>query len=295
MQRVISAIIIGALLLFVVSISLFTVKQTQFAIVFQFGEIVRVIKEPGIQFKIPFTQSVRFFERRVQTIDAEAPDPFNTREKKNVLVDSFVKWRVSDVVQFYKSTSGELRTAEMRIRQIVNSGLRDEIGNVTVYEVITGKRDRIMAEVRRKVNREAVKLGVEVLDVRLKRVDFPQNISGAVYERMNAERKRVANELRSEGAAEAERIKADADRQREVIIAEAYKQAQEIKGAGDAQAAKVYADAFSQNPEFYSFYKSMESYQRTFKNKSDVMVLDPSSDFFKYLKNPNGTAGKATK
>ncbi|MCB6185281.1 protease modulator HflC [Leeia sp. TBRC 13508] len=288
MQKLISTAVVLLLALFLVNVSLFTVNQAQYAMVFQFGEIVRVVKEPGIQFKVPLTQSVKLFEKRVQTIDAEAPDPFNTKEKKNVLVDSFIKWRVSDVVQFYKSTGGDNQVAEMRIRQIVNSGLRDEIGNVTVYEVITGKRDSIMSEVRKKVNMESPKLGVEVLDVRLKRVDFPQNISTAVYERMNAERKRVANELRSEGAAEAERIKADADRQREVIIAEAYKKAQEVKGEGDAKAAKIYASAFSKNPEFYSFYKSMEAYQNSFKNKSDVIVLDPSSDFFKYLKNPSG-------
>jgi membrane protease subunit HflC len=275
--------IAGALLL--ASGSLYTVDQRQFAMVFQFGEVVRVVKEPGIQFKVPMLQNVRYFDRRIQTIDPEAPELFNTREKKNVLVDSFVKWRVRDVEQFYKSVGGNETVAVQRLRQTINDGLRAEFGQKTVADVISGKRDEVMELVRKRANIDAQKIGMEILDVRLKRVDFPDKISTSVYERMNSERRTVANQLRSEGAAEAERIRADADRQREVVLAEAYSKAQAIKGEGDAKAAAIYAQAYGKNPEFYAFWRSMDAYKQTFRNKSDVMVLDPSSEFFKYFKN----------
>lgn len=250
----------GALL--VASGSLYTVDQRQFAMVFQFGEVVRVVKEPGIQFKVPFLQNVRYFDRRIQTIDPEAPELFNTREKKNVLVDSFVKWRVRDVEQFYKSVGGNETVAVQRLRQTINDGLRAQFGQQTVADVISGKRDQVMEVVRQRANSEAQKIGMEVLDVRLKRVDFPDKISTSVYERMNSERRTVANQLRSEGSAEAERIRADADRQREVIVAQAYSKAQAIKGEGDAKAAAIYAQAYGKNPEFYAFWRSMEAYNK---------------------------------
>ncbi|AVG18352.1 MULTISPECIES: protease modulator HflC [Chromobacteriaceae] len=284
------AAVVGVL--FVASLSLFTVDQRQYALVFQFGEVVKVISEPGIQFKIPLLQNVRYFDRRVQTIDAEAPELFNTREKKNVLVDSFVKWRVVDVSQFYKSVGSEA-AAVARLKQTINDGLRAEFGQKTVADVISGQRDQVMETVRKRADADARKIGVEILDVRLKRVDFPDKISSSVYDRMQSERRTVASQLRSEGAADAERVRAEADKQRDVILAEAYRKAQELKGAGDAKAAAIYAEAYGKNPEFYAFWRSMDAYKESFKNKSDVMVLDPSSDFFKYLKNPQAGQGKS--
>lgn len=282
------ALVAGLLLL---SMSMFTVDQRQYAMVFQFGEVVRIISKPGIQFKVPFLQNVRYFDKRTQTIDAEAPELFNTREKKNVLVDSYVKWRVVNVEQFYKSVGGNELAAVARLKQIINDGLRAEFGQKDVSDVISGKREQVMAVVKQRADAEARKMGVEILDVRLKRVDFPDKISTSVYERMRSERLTVASQLRSEGAAEAERIRADADRQREIILSQAYKDAQRIKGEGDAKSGAIYAQAYGNNPEFYAFWRSMQAYKESFKNKSDVMVLQPDSAFFKYFKNP-AAAGK---
>jgi len=288
----IGTILIGLILALVVaSLTLFTVDQRQNAIVFQLGEVVSVKTKPGLYFKIPMVQNVRYFDTRVLTIDSAEPERFITSEKKNVLVDSFVKWRIVDVKQYYVSVGGDEIRAQTRLMQTVNDGLRAEFGKRTVHDVVAGERDKIMEILRQKANQDASKIGVQVLDVRLKRVDLPQEVSESVYRRMEAERKRVANELRSTGSAEAEKIRADADRQREVILAEAYRDAQRIKGEGDARASAIYASAYGQNPEFYSFYRSMEAYRQSFRNKSDVMVLEPTSDFFKYLKNP-GKAGK---
>jgi len=282
---------IAALLLAIVvlaSLTLFTVDQRQNAIVFRLGEAVTVIKQPGLYFKVPLLDNVRFFDTRILTMDSEEPERFITSEKKNVLVDSFVKFRIVDVVQYYISVGGDEARAKIRLSQTVNDSLRAEFGKRTIHDVVSGERDQIMELMRERVDSDARKIGVEVLDVRLKRVDLPLEVSDAVYRRMEAERKRVANELRSLGFAEAERIRADAERQREIIIAEAYRDAQRIKGEGDARSASVYASAFQQNPEFFSFYRSMEAYRQSFKNRGDVMVLDPSSDFFKYLKGPSG-------
>lgn len=286
MSRIIPAVIIVLLALLVVSMSVFSVDQRQSAMVFQLGEVVRVVKEPGIKFKVPLLQSVRYFDRRILTMDAETPERFNTIEKKNVLVDSYVKWQVIDVEQYYKSVGGNERTASARLRKTVNDVLRAEFGKRTVQDVISGKRDEVMADVSQVADADARKIGIRVVDVRLKRVDFPSDISQAVFDRMISERKTVANQLRSEGFADAEKIKADADRQREVIVADAYNQAQQAMGEGDGKAAAIYGAAFGQNPEFYTFYKSLEAYRKTFKSKSDVMVLDPSSSFFKYMKDP---------
>ncbi|POA98661.1 protease modulator HflC [Chromobacterium sinusclupearum] len=291
-QRLIPTLVAIAGALFVASLSLFTVDQRQYALVFQFGEVVKVISQPGIQFKIPLLQNVRYFDRRVQTIDAETPELFNTREKKNVLVDSFVKWRVVDVSQFYKSVGTEA-AAVARLKQTINDGLRAEFGQKTVADVISGQRDQVMETVRKRADADARKIGVEILDVRLKRVDFPDKISSSVYDRMQSERRTVASKLRSEGAADAERVRAEADKQRDVILAEAYRKAQELKGVGDAKAGAIYAEAYGKNPEFYAFWRSMDAYKESFKNKSDVLVLDPSSDFFKYLKNPQAGQGKS--
>ncbi len=275
--------IIIALLILATS-SLFIVDQRQKAIVFQLGEVVDVKTDPGLYFKIPMVQNVRFFDSRILTMDAEEPDRYITSEKKNVLVDLFVKWRIIDVKQYYISVRGDEEMAKVRLAQTVNASLRDEFGMRTVHEVISGQRDQIMDVMRRKADADARKIGIEVVDVRLKRVDLPAEVSESVYRRMEAERTRVANELRSTGAAESEKIRADADRQREVILAKAYRNAQEIKGQGDAKAAEIYAEAFQRNPEFYSFYRSLEAYKKSFRNKGDMMVLEPTSEFFKYLK-----------
>ena len=273
------------------SLSMFVVDQRQTAIVFQLGEVVGQKTEPGLYFKIPLVQNVRYFESRILTMDSEEPERFITAEKKNVMVDSFVKWRIADVKQYYISVGGDEDRARTRLMQTVNASMREEFGKRTIHEVVSGEREQIMQVLREKADFDARKIGVQVLDVRLKRVDFPTEISDSVYRRMDAERKRVANELRATGNAESEKIRADADRQREVILADAYRDAQKIKGEGDAKAASVYAAAFGHNSEFYSFYRSMEAYKQSFKNKSDVMVVDPSSSFFKYLKN----SGKASK
>lgn len=284
----------AAALLFVLVLlatSIFTVDQRQFAIIFQLGEIKEVITEPGLSYKWPLIQNVRFFDKRILTYDAPDPERFITSEKKPMLVDAFVKWRIIDVKQYYISVQGDEARAHIRLSQTVNAGLREEFGKRTVHEVVSGEREKIMDAVRTKADADARAIGVQIVDVRLKRVDYPQEVSDSVFRRMETERKRVANELRSNGAAEAEKIKANADRQREVIIAEAYRDAQRTKGEGDAKATSIYAQAFGRNPEFYSFYRSMEAYRQTFKNKSDVMVVDPSSEFFKYLKG-SGKSGK---
>ncbi len=279
------------MVLVLLATSIFTVDQRQFAIIFQLGEIKEVISEPGLSYKWPLIQNVRFFDKRILTYDAPDPERFITSEKKPMLVDAFVKWRIIDVKQYYISVQGDETRAHIRLSQTVNAGLREEFGKRTVHEVVSGAREKIMDSVRTKADADARAIGVQIVDVRLKRVDYPQEVSDSVFRRMETERKRVANELRSNGAAEAEKIKANADRQREVIIAEAYRDAQRTKGEGDAKATSIYAQAFGHNPEFYSFYRSMEAYRQTFKNKSDVMVVDPSSEFFKYLKG-SGKSGK---
>jgi len=277
--------------LVILAMTLFTVDQRQYAIIFQLGEVKEVIREPGLNLKWPLIQNVRFFEKRILTMDSPEPERFLTAEKKPVLVDSYVKWRISDVKQYYISVGGDEIVAKTRLAQTVNSGLREEFGKRTVHDVVSGEREKIMAEVQRKADTDARSMGVQIIDVRLKRVDFPPEVSDSVYRRMETERKRVANELRSQGSAEAEKIKADADRQREVIVAEAYRDAQKTKGEGDAKASAIYAQSFGQNPEFYSFYRSLEAYRQSFKSKSDMLVVDPSSEFFKYLKG-SGKGGK---
>jgi membrane protease subunit HflC len=289
MNRTVSAVLIGLFVLVILaSMTLFTVDQRQNAIVFRLGEPVNVILTPGLYAKVPLFDNVRFFDTRILTLDSEEPERFITEEKKNVLVDSFVKFRIVDVLQYYISVGGDETRAKIRLSQTVNDSLRAEFGKRTIHEVVSGQRDQVIDLMRKKADADARKIGIEVLDVRLKRVDLPGEVSEAVYRRMEAERKRVANQLRSEGFAKSEEIRADADRQREIIIAEAYRKAQRIKGEGDARAAATYAQAFGQNPEFFNFYRSMEAYRQSFKNRGDVMVLDPSSDFFKYLEKPTG-------
>ncbi|MFJ5445326.1 protease modulator HflC [Methylobacillus methanolivorans] len=284
--------LIAALLL--LSLSAFSVDQREYALVFRLGEIVSVKKEPGLYFKVPLVDNVRYFDKRILTLNWVEPDRFLTSEKKNVLVDSFIKWRIVDPAKYYVSVKGDELQAERRLSQTVNDGLRAEFGKRTIHEVVSGERSKIMEILRQRADRDSRQMGIQVLDVRLRRVDLPQEVSESVYQRMEAERKRVANELRSKGAGEAEKIRADADKQREVIIAEAFSEAQKTKGEGDAKAAEIYSQAYSKNPEFYAFYRSLDAYRNSFKSKSDVMVLDPSSDFFKYMRN-SGRAGSAAK
>jgi len=278
-----AAAVVAAVLV-LLGTSIFTVDQRQYAIIFQLGEVRDVLSEPGLYFKWPLIQNVRYFDKRILTLDSNEPERFITSEKKNVLVDSFVKWRIVDPRLYYVSVAGDEARAKTRLSQTVNAGLREEFGKRTVHDVVSGERDKIMADMREKADLDARKIGVQIVDVRVKRVDLPLEVSESVYRRMEAERKRVANELRSQGSAEAEKIRADADKQREVIVAEAYRDAQKMKGEGDAKATSTYAQAFSQNPEFYAFYRSLEAYRNSFRSKSDVIVVEPNSDFFKYMK-----------
>ena len=278
--------LVAALLLF--SSSAFTVDQTQFVIVQRLGEIVAIKKQPGMHFKLPIVDNLKYFDNRILTLDWEQPAKFITSENKYMMVDSFVKWRIIDPAKYYVSIKdGGEAAAEDRLSKVVNAGLRAEFGKRTVHDVSAGERGTIMDNLRKRADMEARQIGIQVVDVRLKRVDYAEEISKSVFDRMIAERKRLANQLRSEGSAASEKIRADADKQREVIIAEAYRDAQKTKGEGDATAAAIYNQAYGKNPEFYAFYRSTEAYKNTFKSKSDVMVLDPSSDFFKYMRSPN--------
>ena len=277
--------------LLLLSLSAFTVDQREYALVFRLGKIVTVKSQPGLYFKAPLLDDVTYFEKRIVTLDWEQPAEIVTSEKKTMTVDSFVKWRIIDPVKFYVSTTGAgdpEKAAEQRLSNVVNAGLRDEFGKRTVHDVIAGERGKIMESMKIRADKEARQIGIEVVDVRLKRVDYSEQISNSVYERMISERRRIANQLRSEGSAASEKIRADADKQREVIIAEAFRDAQKIKGDGDARAAEIYSSAYGKNPEFYAFYRSQEAYKNSFKSKSDVMVLDPSSDFFKYMRGAGG-------
>jgi membrane protease subunit HflC len=273
--------------LLLLTMSLFIVDQREYALVFRLGELVSIKKEPGLYFKVPLIDDLKRFEKRIVTLDWEQPAEIITSENKTMTVDSFVKWRIVDPARYYVSVKeGGESAAEDRLSQVVNAGLRDEFGKRTVREVIAGERSAIMQSMKIRADKEARQIGIQVVDVRLKRVDYSEDISKSVYDRMIAERKRIANQLRSEGSAASEKIRADADKQREVIIAEAFRDAQKLKGEGDAKAAEIYSNAYNKNPEFYAFYRSQEAYKNSFKSKSDVMVLDPSSEFFKYMRGP---------
>lgn len=294
MNRIVTMLVAGFIALMLLSSTVFVVDQKRFAIVFALGEVREVISEPGIHFKLPPPfQNVLFLDKRILTIDTPDADRFITAEKKNILVDAFVKWRITDPRLYYVSFSGEENRARDRLNQIVKAALNDEITKRTVREVISGERGKVMEAIVSKVVTEAKQIGVGIVDVRLKRVEYVEQINASVYDRMKAERTRVANELRSTGSAESEKIRADADRQRTVILAEAFRDAEKIKGEGDAKASEIYAQAFGKNPEFYKFYRSLEAYRATFKNHGDVMVLDSGSDFFKYFRGAGGTSAPA--
>jgi membrane protease subunit HflC len=293
MNRLVSYTIAALIVLAVLLSTLFVVDQRQYAIVFALGEVKKIISEPGLHFKLPPPfQNVIFLDKRILTLDTPEADRFITAEKKNILVDAYVKWQITEPRLYFVSFSGDERRAQDRMSQIVKAALNDEITKRTVREVISGERGKVMDAIRGKVGEEARQIGVEIIDVRLKRVDYVEQINNSVYDRMKAERARVANELRSTGSAESEKIRADADRQRTVILAEAYRDAENIRGDGDAKASQIYAQAFGQNPEFFKFYRSLEAYRASFKNRSDMLVVDPNSEFFKYFKN-SGTGERS--
>jgi len=287
MNRLVTLFVAGFIALMLLSSTIFVVDQRRFAIVFALGQVKEVISTPGLHFKLPPPfQNVVYLDKRILTLDTPDADRFITAEKKNILVDAFVKWRIVDPRLYYVSFTGDESRARDRMSQIIKAALNDEITKRTVREVISGERAAVMAAVQAKVVAEAKEIGVGIVDVRLKRVDYIEQINNSVYERMRAERVRVANELRSTGAAESEQIRADADRQRTVIIAEAFRDAEKVKGEGDAKASAIYAEAFGKNPEFARYYRSLEAYRASFKDRSDVLVVDPNSEFFKYFKQP---------
>lgn len=283
---------VGAMLaLMVGSSTLFVVDQRNYAVVYALGEIKEVITEPGLKFKLPPPlQNVKFIDRRTQTLDSPETRPIFTAEKQSLVIDWLIKWRVTDARQFIRNTGVDLRNAEARLSPIVQAALNEEVTKRTVGTMLSSERDKVMQGVMRRLQDDAKNFGIEVVDVRIKRVDFAATVTESVYRRMESERKRVANELRSQGAADGEKIRADADRQREVILAEAYREAQKIKGLGDAEASSIYAESFGRDPQFANFYRSLEAYRASFRNKTDVMVVDPSSDFFRVMRGGSGAA-----
>ncbi|MFZ5520852.1 MAG: protease modulator HflC [Pseudomonadota bacterium] len=293
MNRILTVLVALFIAIVVASSTLYIVDQRQFAVVYTLGEIKEVVTEPGLNWKAPPPlQNKVFLDRRVQTLDSPETRPIFTAEKKSLVIDWLVKWRITDPRQFIRNNGVELRNVEARLSPIVQAAFNEEVTKRNVRAVLSTDRDNIMRGVMQRLADDAKAFGIQVVDVRIKRVDFSPTITDSVYRRMESERKRVANELRSLGMAEGEKIRADADRQREVILAEAYRDAQKIKGEGDAKASALYSQAFSRDPQFAQFYRSLEAYRSTFRNKSDVMVLDPAStDFFKALRNGASTGG----
>ena len=279
-------IVVGILLVLMTAMStLFVVDQRNFAVVYSLGEIKEVITEPGLKFKLPPPlQNVIFLDRRTQSLDSPETRPIFTAEKQSLVIDWLVKWRVVDARQFIRNTGTDLRNAEARLSPIVQAAMNEEVTKRSVRAMLSGERDRVMQGVLARLGDDAKNFGIEVVDVRIKRVDFASSVTESVYRRMESERKRVANELRSEGSAEGEKIRADADRQREIVLAEAYRDAQKVKGEGDAKASALYAESFGRDPQFAQFYRSLEAYRASFRSKSDVIVVDPSSDFFRAMR-----------
>lgn len=269
------------------SASLFTVSEIENAILFKWGKIERADYQPGLHFKIPFVNNVRKFDNRIQTFDAK-PEDYLTEEKKIVVVDSFIQWRIEDVKTFYVSMRGDMDIAQERIATIVKEGLRNEFGKRVMHEVISGERDVIMDDINKSANKSVQAFGIRIVDVRIKRIEFPPKVSDKIFRRMETERTRIAKELRAQGNESAAKIRAEADRQVTILKADAFKEAEQIRGKGDAKAAEIYANAYSQNDEFYAFYRSLNAYQNTFGSASDVMVVEPDSDFFDYFKNIKG-------
>jgi membrane protease subunit HflC len=294
MNRIATAVAGVLIVLMLTSSMLFIVDQRQFAVIYALGEIKEVVTEPGLKVKLPPPlQNVVMLDRRVQTLDSPESRPIFTAEKKSLVIDWLVKWRVADPRQFIRNNGADMRNVENRLSPVVQAAFNEEVTKRTVLAVLATEREKVMNDVRKRLEDEAKQFGIEILDVRIKRVDFAVNITDSVYRRMESERKRVANELRSTGGADGEKIRADADRQREVIVAEAYRDAQKIKGEGDAKASALYAEAFGRDPQFAQFYRSLEAYRTSFRSKTDVMVVDPSSDFFKAMRGSGAVGAPA--
>ncbi|ANY15374.1 protease modulator HflC [Bordetella pseudohinzii] len=294
MQRLMPYLVGLLIILAVLSSCIFVVRERDYALQFTLGEVRKVISEPGLYFKAPPPfQNVVTLDKRILTIESTDAERIQTSEKKNLLIDSYVKWRIADPRLFYVTFGGNERAAQERLQAQIRDALNASVNVRTVKDVVSTERDKIMSEILANVAKRAEPLGVQIVDVRLRRIEFAPEISESVYRRMEAERTRVANELRSIGAAESERIRAEADRQREVIVAEAYAKAQGVMGQGDAQASAIYSEAYGKNPEFYQYYKSLEGYRSAFSKPSDVLLVDPSSEFFQFLKHPQGQAAPA--
>ena len=283
MNRLIPILIVVLLAIMLANSSLYVVKETERAVKLRFGRLIETDIQPGLHIKLPLAEDVRKFDSRVLTLDAN-PESFLTVQKKRLIVDSFAKWRIADVDTYYKSTGGIERTAENRLAKRVNDGLRNEFGSRTLNEVVSGERDQLMLDIKNGLNKTVrSELGIEVVDVRVKRIDLPSEVSDAVFRRMQAEREKQARELRSKGREESEKIRSLAEREKTVIEATAFSQSEILRGEGDAEAAATYASAYNKDPEFYAFVRSLNAYRSSFNNKGDVMLVDPQSDFFKYL------------
>ena len=294
MNRIAMYAALALIALMLLASTLFIVDQRQFAVIYALGEIKSVIAEPGLKVKLPPPfQNVVFLDRRVQTLDSPETRPIFTAEKKSLVIDWLVKWRIVDARQFIRNNGVDLRNVENRLSPIVQAAFNEVVTKRNVREMLATERDAVMQDVRGRLADEAKSFGIEIVDVRIKRVDFSANITDSVYRRMESERKRVANELRSTGAAEGEKIRADADRQREVIVANAYREAQKVKGEGDAKASAIYAESFGRDPQFAQFYRSLEAYRSSFRSRSDLLVVDPSTDFFKALRGSGSATSSA--
>jgi len=275
-------VVLALVILVTGAFSMYQVAEWEKAILFRLGEIVKTDVQPGLHFKIPFVNNVRKFDGRILTLDVE-PERFLTVEKKNVIVDSFVMWRITDPKRFYTAVMGDERNARQRLEQTIKDAMRGQFSKRTVNQVVSGERDTIMKDLTIDVSAQASQIGIEIVDVRVKRVDLPSEVSDSVYRRMQAERSRVAKEFRSQGAEEAEKIRAGADRKRQVLIADAYREAEQTRGVGDARAAEIYAQAFSKDKEFYAFFRSLRAYQESFDGSNDLMLLAPDGEFFEYF------------
>jgi len=284
MKNLLKTLGLLVLVLFVANSTLYVISEFERGVKLRFGKLIEADIQPGLHVKMPLVDDVRIFDARILTVDAQ-PASFFTIEKKRLIVDSYAKWRISNVETYYKATGGVESVAHNRLANRVNTGLRNQFGTRTLHEVVSGERDLLMKNITEDLNQSVLdSLGIEVVDVRVKRIDLPQEVSGPVFRRMTAEREKEARELRSTGKEKAEKIRASADRQRTIELANAYRDAEEVRGEGDAEAAGIYADAYQKDPEFYAFVRSLNAYKQTFSNKGDIMLLEPDSDFFKYLK-----------
>jgi membrane protease subunit HflC len=284
-NKLLAVLVLALLVVFTAASAIYSVDEREKVIIVRFGQVLRHDDKPGLHFKMPFVDDARYYDARILTLDAE-PQPFLTKEKKYVLVDSYAKWRVQDALKYYLTVGGQEFEARRRLEQLINSGLRDEVNKRNVQNVVSVERSKIMEIVTANANREVANFGIEVVDVRLQRVDLPVEVSQSVFNRMKAERSRIANELRAQGAEAAEKIRAESERKRDVTLAEAYRSSERLRGEGDARATAIYGGAAGAAPEFYSLYRSLNAYKESFKDKEDVMIVDPSSDFFRYMKKP---------